>query len=254
MADTNRWRFGETNPLTAAVDPATVIEIGDLLYLDGDDVKPASDQADQGSEAANQALFATGFVGVAAQRSRSGEADDVRIDTDGVFEFACAADTWEVGDLVGVAEASSGMALENQTVVAVSRPELAIGHVVRREPSAVTRVRVRLQSRTAGPATGLFAEARNGSSVEALSGNVVLSAASARIQVLDPDGTGRDVTLPPESASRGLDFIIRNAADAAEVLTIKDDGGATICTPTQNETAWLFCDGAAWRGLVGAHN
>ena len=41
MSDKMRWRYGETNPVVAEVDSTTVIEIGDLLYLDGDDVKPA---------------------------------------------------------------------------------------------------------------------------------------------------------------------------------------------------------------------
>jgi hypothetical protein len=47
MADTMRWRYGETNPVLVPVDSRTVIEIGDLVYLDTDDAKPASAQADQ---------------------------------------------------------------------------------------------------------------------------------------------------------------------------------------------------------------
>ena len=51
MANTMRWRYGDTNPVMLPVDSATVIEIGDLVYLDTDDAKPASAQADQGTEA-----------------------------------------------------------------------------------------------------------------------------------------------------------------------------------------------------------
>ena len=40
--DRMRWRYGDTNPVVAAVDLETVIEIGDLLWLDGDNAKPAS--------------------------------------------------------------------------------------------------------------------------------------------------------------------------------------------------------------------
>ncbi len=47
MADSLRWRYGETNPIVLPVDSATVIEIGDLVYLDTDDVQPASSLADQ---------------------------------------------------------------------------------------------------------------------------------------------------------------------------------------------------------------
>ncbi len=42
MADSLRWRYGETNPIVLPVDSATVIEIGDLVYLETDDVRPAS--------------------------------------------------------------------------------------------------------------------------------------------------------------------------------------------------------------------
>lgn len=254
MADTNRWRFGETNPLLAAVDTATTIEIGDLLFLDVDDVKPAASQPDQLSEAANQALFVSRFIGVAAQRSSNGDTEDLRVDTDGVFEFACSASTWEVGDLVGVREAAGGINLENQQVQSVSRPEVAIGHVVRREPAAVTAVRVRIRPHVAHGTTGLDLEQRNTSNVETLAANKTLAASDRRIQVLDPGGVGRDVTLPPEAASAGLDFIVHNAADAAETLTIKDGAGSTVSTPAQNETAWVFCDGTTWRGIVGANN
>ena len=57
MADAFRLRHDDTTKLLGAVDSATVIEIGDLLFLDGDDLKPAADQSDAGSEEANQAQF-----------------------------------------------------------------------------------------------------------------------------------------------------------------------------------------------------
>ena len=46
--------------------------------------------------------------------------------------------------------------------------------------------------------------------------------------------------------------MVSNEADAAEVLTIRNDAAATIVTPTQNEAALLWCDGTSWYGLVGA--
>ncbi len=42
MSDHMRWRYGDTNAVVAAVDADTVIEIGDLLWQDVDDAKPAS--------------------------------------------------------------------------------------------------------------------------------------------------------------------------------------------------------------------
>ena len=79
MANTMRWRFGETSPVMIPVDSATVIEIGDLVYQDVDDAKPASSQADQGTEAANQQLFHDNFAGVAMQASPSGTSGPIRV-------------------------------------------------------------------------------------------------------------------------------------------------------------------------------
>src|SRR5262245_15016311 len=116
MSDHMRWRYGETQPVLFAVDSATVIEIGDLVYQEADNVRPASQQADQLSEEANQALFATKFVGVAMQRSRDGDTTPIRVATAGVFEFVCPSGTFEAGALLGASEAGSGTALEDQQV------------------------------------------------------------------------------------------------------------------------------------------
>ncbi len=253
MSDTFRLRYDDVDKFLGPVDSGVAVEIGDLLYFEADDVKPAASQSDQGSEAANQALFASRFAGVAMQASDAGEDVPVRIATDGIFEFECPSGTWEPGDLVGASENSNGDGLLNQQVQRVTRPELAIGYVARREASATSRVRVRLLGRIAGVLNLLRLERRQTSNVATLEENLALTADSPRIQVLDPGGSARDVTLPPEAACAGLDFYLHNAADAAEVLTIKDDGGNTVCTPSQNETAYVYCDGTTWRGLVGAN-
>ncbi|MBI1899752.1 MAG: hypothetical protein HYS13_01400 [Planctomycetia bacterium] len=254
MADTFRLRHEDVSKFQGAVDSATVIEIGDLVYHDADDVKPAGSQADQLSEEANQALFAAKFAGVAMQASPSGKTDPIRVAADGIFEFDCPSGTFEVGDLVGASENAGGTALLDQQVEPVTRPENAIGYVVQREPTAVTKVKVRLLSREGGLLQLLRQEKRQSSVVQALAGNKTLTADDPRIQVLDPGGAGRDVVLPPEAASKGLDFYIHNSADAAEVLSVKEDGGTAICTPTQNETAYVYCDGTTWRGMVAANN
>lgn len=146
MSDKMRWRYGDTNPVVAAVDSATVIEIGDLVWQDTDDAKPASDQADQGSESANQEALADKFLGVAMQRSRSGDTAPVRVATTGVFEFDCPSGTFELGDLVGADENAAGDALLNQQVAKVSGSQYAIGRVAKREASAGTSVLVDVRS------------------------------------------------------------------------------------------------------------
>lgn len=142
MSDTMRWRYGDTNPVVLPVDAATVIEIGDLVYQETDDARPASAQADQATEAANQELFHDKFAGVAMQRSPSGDTTPIRIATTGVFEFDCLSAALEVGTLVGADEASNGTQLEDQLVAAVATPNLAVGRVVKRLNPAGTRVLV----------------------------------------------------------------------------------------------------------------
>ena len=146
MSDKMRWRYGDTNPVVAAVDSGTVIEIGDLLYQDTDDTKPASSQADQESETANQELFADNFLGVAMQRSRSGDTDPIRVATTGVFEFDAASGTFELGDLVGADENAGGDGLLDQQVASVSASRYAIGRVAKRVATAATSVLVDVRS------------------------------------------------------------------------------------------------------------
>jgi hypothetical protein len=142
MANRMRWRYGDTNPVMLPVEAETVIEIGDLVALVGGAAVPAADLADQGTEAANQESLHDAFVGVAMQHSPAGSADPVRIATSGVFEFDAASAAFELGDLIGVDEAASGTALENQVVVEVATPNLAIGRCAKRVSPAATRVLV----------------------------------------------------------------------------------------------------------------
>jgi hypothetical protein len=141
-----RWRYGDTNPVVAAVDSGTAIEIGDLVYQDVDDAKPASAQSDQGSETANQELFADNFLGVAMQRSRNGDTDPIRVATTGVFEFDCPSGTFELGDLVGVDENAGGDGLLDQQVGSVSASKYAVGRVAKRVATAATSVLVDVRS------------------------------------------------------------------------------------------------------------
>jgi hypothetical protein len=146
MSDKMRWRYGDTNPVIAAVDSATVIEIGDLVYQETDDARPASQQADQNTKEANQELFTGKFLGVAMQRSRSGETSPIRVATTGVFEFDCPSGTFELGNLMGVDENAGGTALLNQQVVAVAQADRAVGRVAKRESAATTSVLVDIRS------------------------------------------------------------------------------------------------------------
>jgi hypothetical protein len=147
MSDKMRWRYGDTNPVVAAVESAIEIAIGDLLYLDLDTftAKPASSQADQGTKSANQELFAKKFLGVAMQRSPAGDANPIRVATTGVFEFDCASATFELGDLIG-ADENSITFLQPQQVVKVATSKNAIARVAKRVPTVATSVLVDVRS------------------------------------------------------------------------------------------------------------
>ena len=93
--------------------------------------------------------------------------------------------------------------------------------------------------------------------LETLTGHRTLTIAEVRESNMfsfDPGGAGRNLVLPAEADCAGQWLFISNEADAAEVLTIQDDTPATVCTPTQNEHAVIWCDGVRWMGGTVAHS
>lgn len=83
-----------------------------------------------------------------------------------------------------------------------------------------------------------------------LSADLTLTKGYRQVLGLDPGGANRDVLLPPEE--HGLWYYIRNRADAAENLVVKEDSDTTtIATLNQNEAALFWCDGTTWRPVSG---
>lgn len=146
MANSMRWRYGDTNPVTLPVGSSTLIEIGDLVAASGGAAVPASALADLGTEPDNQEAFHDAFVGVAMQCSPEGSTDAVRIATSGVFEFDATSATYAVGALIGAVENGSGDALESQTVANVATANLAIGRCAKAVDPAASRVLVDIVS------------------------------------------------------------------------------------------------------------
>lgn len=145
MSNTMRWRYGDTNPVYAKPNPSVVVEVGDLLYLVSGQVQPASSLGDLGTKAANQEGFHDSFVGVAMQSSPAGGLENIRVATTGVFEFACPATTFVLGDLLGVEENAEGNELLSQTVAKVATCNLAVGRCVKAATSA-TKVLLSIES------------------------------------------------------------------------------------------------------------
>ena len=146
MANNLRWRYGDTNPVMLPVEVGYIVEVGDLLYQEVDDVRSASSMADQGTLEANQELFHDTFVGVAMQASRAEDSEPIRVATGGVFEFDCISEAFEVGDLVGGNEEGTGTQLDAQVVRSVATPNLAIGRCVKRVATPGSKVLVDIVS------------------------------------------------------------------------------------------------------------
>lgn len=146
MANTMRWRYGDTNPVRMPVAADTVIEIGDAIYQEASLAKPAAAMDDQGSELLNQQFFQDDFVGIAMQSSAAGDTADIRIATTGVFEFDCNPATFDIGDLVSLAANGNEDGLENQKAVQVASVSSSLGRCAKQANPAQSRVLVDIVS------------------------------------------------------------------------------------------------------------
>lgn len=104
-----RFRSGQVQLVKGRVDSASVIEAGDLVFLDGDDVKSAGSFAWDTDLATTQGGFAAKFLGVAHEGSEDGKTDPISVDVSpfAIYEFDVANDTYELGELLGPDEGTS---------------------------------------------------------------------------------------------------------------------------------------------------
>lgn len=220
------------------------IDIGDLMYHEVDDARPAGQQADQLTEEANQRMFAAKFLGVAmsARLSTDAVAGVVRVLTDGLYEFACASQTWEHGDLIGPVETSGGDALEDQKVTKVTHLDRAIGIAVERKGSASTKIWGRLISRKLDTSrrTGSVGamDAYTATIETAVDDTATVTAAQLLKKIIDAVPTGAATfTLPTAAllvaAMPGVkvgdtfEFIITNNSAGANTITVAAGTGGT---------------------------
>lgn len=86
-----------------------------------------------------------------------------------------------------------------------------------------------------------------------LTGNLVLTAASPQVQMLNPNSGNRDVTLPALAVSEGLAFVIVNLGTTNNTLVIKTPvGPTTLATLARYASCVAICDGAGWTVILGA--
>jgi hypothetical protein len=132
-------------------------------------------------------------------------------------------------DLVSQAEAEAGTATTRRIWSALRVKEAILALA----PSVANMVQSRIKGRAAGAGTGSpqdltpqeAAVAIGDVRAATLSAADTLTTASALIQLLDPNGANRDVTLPATGR-----FVIRNISTGAFALVVKNAGGTTLAT------------------------
>lgn len=154
MANVSRFSHADARRIVAApVDTGTVIEVGDFLYLDTNDVKNAASLTYITSPtsaaldlAATQAEFAAKAYGIAVGASATGQTADIAVSQAGIYQYPCASSTWELGDLVGLDDDATPLLTDQQVINVTATAGVgntvvgAIGRCVKQESSAVTTV------------------------------------------------------------------------------------------------------------------
>lgn len=203
------------------VADATVIENGELLFLDSTTAKPASSQTDQLSEPANQRLFASLFLGAAAGGKLASQTwiDSILVDWDPTAEreYDCVSETHQVGDLMGVDEADSGTALNATRLVKVTDEALAIARCVRTDTAASTTCRVRFIK------------------------SLFMGAPDADTKLQDAIASSTAVTATgPTVFSNGSKTINGGALKAGDILRLKAAGIVTTATGAETTTVRIL--------------
>lgn len=97
-----------------------------------------------------------------------------------------------------------------------------------------------------GGVTMMAANYRGSINIETLAANKVIGPLEEVIHILDPDGSDRDIELPPEAGSYYLK--IKNSGGAND-LVVKDDGGSIISTITPGSTVEFYSDQTNWNTI-----
>jgi len=140
----------------AAVAEDARVEVGDLVWHPPESsIRPAREAAlwidEPYTPELLQQFFCWGFLGVAMQRSETGEAAPIRVATTGVFVFDAPEGRYRLGTLMGPAVSNDGSVLRDQCVAVVSATSRAIGRVEKCEPTAQASVLVRIYSQVMAP-------------------------------------------------------------------------------------------------------
>lgn len=146
MSNRLRFRSGQVELHRLRVESDTELDAGDVIFLDGNDVKPASDFPFTTDLATTRGNFAAVFLGICHQPSAVGESADVSVDLSplSVYEFNVAGNTFEVGDKLACGGDSNG--LDANQLAKVTNAAQAIARAAEYKASTSTLLRVQFAS------------------------------------------------------------------------------------------------------------
>lgn len=263
MTDIARYRKAEGDSVRLPVDSAQVIEQGDMVWLNADDVRPASSFSYVTSDLpGTQANFRRDFVGIAQTASDDGDTDPITVQTSGRFEMDCAAAQFEIGDLVGPDDNAGGDTLLDQQVIAIGENGYGgIMRVVKRYGSNTTRVLCEILPQAVRHPDTILTIPLGGHDITAaadfvtdlavqfpfklvaLVGIVTVATTGALTATVDQDTTALDDTLTIPGGS-AVGTVVRQAMDDAtgddrfevgDNITLKGDG-----TPSAGEAEFYI--------------
>jgi hypothetical protein len=217
MSSYNRVSPYQEDIVTAPFDGSIAVNVGDLMFLDADDVKPASSLTWDTDEATTQRAFGPRFVGIAHQSRLAIDATAVAqfpVVRDIIIEMDCESGTYALGDLVAPAENGDSDGLENQKLTKTTDPAAAIGRVVQQYDAPTTRIKVRLTSNVTP-------------------NDVHTPNPSFSVSVAAADGTTQAITI--QSSRSGVQVFDCYFATDADGATPSTSGAGTGVTATTGE-------------------
>jgi hypothetical protein len=242
---------------------------GNLLWWDSVNkiARSASERSDLGAVALNQIDFARLFLGVAADTRLVGETtqtgvtgnSDRNVVQSGIFDCSIVSATPNLGDLYGIDRDPVNNVNLNQQLVKVANPAMAIAICQKQYFAATTVVRLRIT----GNISFTDLEIPGSQAVGGLQGYgptvladaaIVLTVASNPLLSMVPT-QARNVTLPLETQSQGLEFRFSNESAGANAVTFLGSAGGAIKgngVVPQSKTGIFWCDGSRWMGIVSA--
>lgn len=146
MPNNFSFRSGQVVLQKFRVESNSIIEPGDLVYLDETVARPASELAWNTNLATTQGDFAAVFLGIAHERSEDGESTPISVDVSStsVYEFVVTTSTFDNGNMLG--PEGSGSQLLSQQLASVASAAQAIARAAEYAESMVTRLRVTFAS------------------------------------------------------------------------------------------------------------